>query len=345
MKNVGNIYISIFAGGMILLSGLLASGCKNRPKMVLNEKKMIELIADLKLAEAYASIQINGQNPVERREELSKSVLAAHNVTQEQFDSTLVWYGRNLDEYAEIYEKVDKRLLEKRKKLLKDGDETFVENEGDNLWSFQLNGVLTTLGTSDGWIFSIPEPGLQKGDRLEWRMHINSASTPMVGVLGVDYEDGTSEAVTTYFTNRPMIDLSFQTDTSKIVNRVYGTMRVKKQENMPLFADSISLRRLPFDSLEFNKFRSQKRYGYPIRVTKEDRERKAITDSIRKDSLRNSNLKLSENIKDTTKITSEETHINNNSKKELKSVSSLPIKTGSAKSIEKQDDKNIRVRK
>lgn len=284
MKCKRRSYCKVVAGGILLFSGLLPFSC-SRPKEVLSEKEMIELIADLKLAEAYSNSQSGSSNPVERREELAKSVLAAHNVTQEQLDTTLGWYGRNLDKYSELYEKVDKRLLEKRKRLLSD-DASTIQKEGDNLWIYEKNGVISTLGNSDGWIISIAEPELTGGDRVEWSMHLKTVSTPLVGVLGVDYEDGTGEAVTSYFTNRQHIDLSLQTDTGKVISRLYGSMRLKKTETDPLFVDSIALRRMPYDSIEYVRFRSQKRYGYPVRITQEDRKRKATADSLRQDSIR-----------------------------------------------------------
>lgn len=282
-KGVSNI--SALAGGIIILSGLLASGC-NRQKDVISEKEMVELITDLKLAEAYSNNQLGGPMHAEARQELANSILAAHNVTQEQLDSTLGWYGRNLDKYSELFEKVDKRIVDKRKRLMKDTEKGDTHEEGDNLWPYQKNGVISSLGNSDGWILSISEPDLRVGDRLEWSIHLKDVTMPMIGVLGVEYDDGTSEAVTSHFTNRQHVDISLQTDTAKTVTRVYGTMRRKNKEIQPLYADSISLHKIPFDSIEYNKFRSQKKYGYPVRITQEDRIQKAKADSIRQDSIR-----------------------------------------------------------
>lgn len=297
MITIRNRHIQAMAGGILLLSGLLASGCKQQKEKVLSEKEMVDLIVDLKLAEAYANTQLTGPNPSEQRRELAKSVLAEHNVTQEQLDTTLGWYGRNLDKYAELYEKVDKRLLQKRKKLMKDTESDVAEKEGDNFWLYGKNGIISSLGNNDGWVFSLSDPDLNRGDRLEWIMHVNNTSAPLMGVLGVDYDDGTSEAVSTYFTNRRHIELSLQTDTGKTAQRIYGTMRLKKYENLPLFADSIALRRLPYDSLEYSRFRSQRRYGYPVRITQEDRKLKAKADSLRRDSIKKASELRSDSIK------------------------------------------------
>ena len=285
MMNKGISHKSVIAGGIIILSGLLASGC-GRKKEVIGEKEMVDLITDLKLAEAYSNNQLGGPHHAENREDLANGVLAEHGVTREQLDSTLGWYGRNLDKYAELYEKVDKRLVEKRKQLMKDAGESELAKGGDNLWPYGLNGVISSLGTTDGWILSINDPELNSGDRLKWSMHLKDMTMPMTGVLGVEYADGTAEAVSSHFTNRQHVELSLQTDTSKTVSRVYGTMRRKTQETQPLFVDSIRLHRLPFDSLEYTRFRSQKKYGYPVRITQEDRKQKAMRDSLRQDSIK-----------------------------------------------------------
>ncbi len=297
MMNIRNRHIQAIAGGILLLSGLLASGCKEKKEKVLSEKEMVDLIVDLKLAEAYANTQLNGPNPSEQRRALAKSVLAQHNVTQEQLDTTLGWYGRNLDEYAELYEKVDKKLLQKRKKLMKDSEGDLANKEGDNFWLYGKNGIISSLGNNDGWVISLSDPDLHRGDKLEWTMHINNPSTPLVGVLGVDYDDGTSEAVSSFFTNRQHIELSLQTDTGKTAQRIYGTMRLKKSDDTPLFADSIALRRLPYDSVEYVRFRSQRKYGYPVRITQEDRRLKAKADSLRRDSIKKASELRADSIK------------------------------------------------
>lgn len=273
-------YICSAALGLLLLVS-----CRNRQSGLIGEKDMVEIMTDMQLAEAYASNQITGKDRDERRLELADAVLASHGVTQEQLDSTLQWYGRNLDDYSKLYEKVDKRLLSKKKELTKDDQSRSEETVGDNLWPFNSHGVVTPLGISDGWILALSNPEIQRGDRLIWKLHLSDASTPLNGVLGVEYSDGTSEASSTFFTNRKSVELSLQTDTGKNVERIYGTMRFKEKVEGSLFADSISLRKIPYDSLEYYRGRSQKRYGLPVRRDFEKERRKQIADSLRRDSI------------------------------------------------------------
>lgn len=277
--------IKAIAGGILILSGLIASGCGGK-KEVLSEKEMVNLITDLKLAEAYVNNNMGGQDIAQKREELEKSVMAAHHVTPEQLDSTLGWYGKNLDKYAELYEKVDKRLLEKRRKLMKVGAENTMPIKGDNLWPYAKNGMISSLGNSDGWILSIENPDIGKGEKVVWSMNLKDQTIPLNGVIGVEYEDGTAEANSTYFINRQKLELSLHSDTAKTVKRLYGSIRMKNEETNPLYVDSISILKFAYDSLEYSRYRSQKKYGYPVRITQADRRKKLIMDSLKQDSIK-----------------------------------------------------------
>lgn len=271
--------------GAVSLGLIIFMSCKTRPSGIISEKDMVNIIVDMQLAEAYSSSQITGKDREERRLELADAILASHGVTQEELDSTLQWYGRNLDDYSKLYEKVDKQLLAKRKELTKGEEQRSGNLPGDNLWPYGSNGVVTPLGNSDGWVFSMKDPEIGKGDRLIWKFHFTDNTTPLNGVLGVEYADGTSEASTSFFTNRNSVELTMQTDTGKSVKRIYGSMRFKEKLENIVFADSISLQKTPYDSLEYYRGRSQKRYGLPVKRDLEKERKRHVADSLRRDSI------------------------------------------------------------
>lgn len=246
----------------LLSSLLLLAGCVTKPKGVIREKKMVSLLADMQLAEAYATAEVYGEDVEFRRKELSGGVLEAYGVSQKDLDTTLSYYGRNLDEYYELYEKVNKELEKRRKKELK--DRVVMPDDGvKNLWPFGQHSIVSSLGGSDSWILSIDDAKLDRGESLEWKMFMTPVQN-VAGVLGVEYEDGSSESVNQTFTARSKISLNLQTDTGKTVKRIYGTMRLKDQRSLPLFVDSISLSHMPYDSLIYGRYRNQKRH-FPMR--------------------------------------------------------------------------------
>lgn len=260
---------------------IAAASCSRRPKNILNEKEMISLMADLQLAEAYSNTQpTNSDNGLDRYS-LAKSVMSAHGVTQEQLDTTLGWYGRNLDEYVELYAKVDRELIKRKRALAKKQGETVGTKDANDLWPYTKNGVITPFGLTDGWVVSLNEPEIDKGDRLEWRMRV-SENIDISGALGVEYKDGSGETAVSSKIRDNRFEITLQTDSSKVVERIYGTFLVKDRSRLPLFADSIRLSRIPFDSLEYKTYRSQKRYAAPLRkeLPKEEEKKEEKTDSV-----------------------------------------------------------------
>ncbi len=271
--------------GIMLLAALTLCGCSNKPKGTISERKMVRIMADMQLAEAYANtVGMNHYSQGEERSDLGKGILEARGVTQEQLDSTLAWYGRNIDDYTELFEKVDKEINSRRKKIMRQTGVDEVVNSADILWPYASHGVLSTLGNTDAWVLSLESPNLNKGDILEWTLRL-SENTQINGVLGVEYDDGTSDAFVQLLTgNRKKYEIRLQTDTSKIVNRIYGSLRLRDNSAKPIYADSIMLRKLPFDSLEYNKHRSLRHYGAPARIKpKVERKDSVSTDSIKKE--------------------------------------------------------------
>lgn len=73
------------------------------------EEKMIDIIVDMHLSDQI----IRKYDPVDRdsmREELSKTLLKVHNVTQEQLDTNLYIYQYDLTSYRDMTIKVVQKL-------------------------------------------------------------------------------------------------------------------------------------------------------------------------------------------------------------------------------------------
>lgn len=257
-------------------------GCSGKSSDVIPENRFIDLMADMQLAEAYADNNPDGRDIMTRRNELAKSVLSGYGVTQDQIDSTLSWYGKNIDKYSELYEKVDKRIAEKRAAIEKDG-KPVQEISGDDLWPYSRHGFISSLGANDGWILSIRHPEIKKGDRLTWTMKPDNMTKQFNGVLGVEYEDGSSEAVNTQISMSNIVELTLQTDSGKNVERIYGSVLLKTKPERPVFVDSISLRRIPYDSLEYSRYRYQRKYGIMIPSKKEKKD--TVESKEKKDSV------------------------------------------------------------
>ena len=253
MKNKKALSIFIF--------GVILTACGDRPSNVLPEDKMVSLMVDMELAEAYSSTQSSSSS--DERVELGKRVLEAHKVSQETLDTTLAWYGRNMDEYSSLFEKVDKEIIKRRKKYTEVPGEK--QKEVDNLWPYTTHLVLSPLSGQDVFSFNIPRPEIDKGDVLELTFHLPNPSE-MKGTFGVEYINGEGEAIVSNTSSRNSVKMTLQTDSANEVSRIYGFLNFKNRQSFPLYIDSLSIRANEIDTLNYrSNRRSQKKYGaFPV---------------------------------------------------------------------------------
>lgn len=246
---------------VILLSiafALVMGACVRRPKGVLSDKEMASVVADLKLAEAY----LQNQSPVNvsaNRDRLMEYVMEKHGLTREQFDSTMSWYGRNVDAYYAMCDLADKELAKKKKKV---AGATSVEIETSDLWPYQRQAYLSTLSGSDALEFSLPTSEVSKGDRINLKFRINN-STSGNAILGVEYEDGEKSYFSRVLSNVKRLDLTLQTDTGKSVSRIFGNFLLSDSYSLPVWLDSIYLQVLPFDSTQYYIINTNRKYREP----------------------------------------------------------------------------------
>lgn len=232
---------------------LLSVGCSKRPKNILSEDKMVKVMVDLQLAEAYersgnAHDYLKGKD----REMLGRGILMQHGVTVEEMDSTLAWYGRNMDEYPKLYKKIDAELNKRQLKYARAAGESENEGSSADLWPYSRHFVLDDKSLTDGLVIDIPVTDLAPGDKITWKMLVDGASSRSLSI-GVDYENGTSEV---YKISNSSFDkwseLSLQTDSTLSVNRIFAIAEFRNPTRRILI-DSIQLLHYPFNHEEYRK--------------------------------------------------------------------------------------------
>ncbi|NLC86116.1 MAG: DUF4296 domain-containing protein [Bacteroidales bacterium] len=95
---------------LLIVMGILISSCQNRPKEVLNRKRMEQLMYDVYIAEATIEHDYESFNSSEKKEAYINKVFAENNVTQAQWDSSLSWYSDKIDLYLKMNDSVKARL-------------------------------------------------------------------------------------------------------------------------------------------------------------------------------------------------------------------------------------------
>lgn len=236
---------------ILSIGGLLAAGCSDRPKGILSEDKMVEVMTDIQIAEAYErSGEADGYLHGRGRETLGRGVLMQHGVTQEEMDSTLAWYGRNMDEYSNLYKKIDAELNKRQLKYARAAGESESEGSSADLWPYGRHYMLDDRSVTDGIVATIPTNELAPGDKLTWKMSVEGADSRNL-TLGVDYSDGTSE--TYRHTNRGSdrwVEVSLQTDSILEVDRIF-LIADFEHSGARVLIDSVQLTHIPFNREEY----------------------------------------------------------------------------------------------
>ena len=99
-------------------SALLFASCDRTPDYVIKPDDMASLLVDIHKGEGVVDLNSSAYRSDSARKVLKQSIYMRHGVTAEQVDTSLVWYGHNIEKYIEVYDKVIAQL----EKELKDAD-------------------------------------------------------------------------------------------------------------------------------------------------------------------------------------------------------------------------------
>lgn len=83
--------------------------CDNRPFRVLSGKKMEAVLFDMYIAQAETDNNRDVFSDSARKHDLLNAVFRKHKITQADFDSSLIWYSDNLEQYVKVNEKIIQR--------------------------------------------------------------------------------------------------------------------------------------------------------------------------------------------------------------------------------------------
>ena len=234
---------------MALLATTLLAACSNVPDGILSEKKMQGVLTDMLLAEAMVNVDYNTYKSDTMKLALYESVFRKHDITQAVYDSSLVWYGRNLDIYMEVYNRV-LADLNKRINNLGDvqADAAPVSNRDSvDIWPRRSYLVLSPTSVFNGVTFDIrPETNYSSGSSFVlgmrvWGLNNKMAYKPEVR-LSADQGD-TTLTVNSKITKDGYHETILKTIPTKKVKRVFGYIRMDNMDTTyyKVYIDSLSL--------------------------------------------------------------------------------------------------------
>lgn len=227
----------------------LLVGCSSRPSVVLDKEKMARLLVDIHKAEVVAETNTRVYNDSLKRV-LRQSVYAKYGVTQDQVDTSLSWYGYNIKQYMEVYD----RSIEILEKDLEKARETAGTTTGTSNVNVTFDGDSVDVWTAERMRrFSVDMPSniisfnmtrdqyWEKGDAYTLRPKMVGMNGPLEVVMVVEYRDGSYDYVTRNLNGEGWQSLTLLTDSVKEARSVFGTIGYKPRIGETVFVDSITL--------------------------------------------------------------------------------------------------------
>lgn len=200
MLSQPNKTLSQFVSVFLLI--LLLSACDSRPRGVMNEKKMTEVFTELHKLDGVLFEKGILYGQYLERNKYYIGLLKKYDITQAEFDSSLVWYTKHPKKYEKIYENVLVNLTQLDKDI-KSGkyhhvDSTTASKINLNIWNKRTLYNLTKDSARTHLDFEITNNNLMLGDVYELKFlqriaRVDSSKNQHV-VLRINYINGKSDS-------------------------------------------------------------------------------------------------------------------------------------------------------
>ena len=234
---------------LIIVALTVLAACSRTPGYVLSEERMASLMADIYLGDAVVENDGRAFNTDSLRKVLMQSIYAKHGVTREEVDTSLYWYGHNIQAYMEMCKRTEELLQARIDEAEKAGGKaekaprrTSLDGDSVNVW----NGVRTRRNSrqlvSDFIAFNLStDKNWERGDRYTLSVKGLNTHRPVTLNMAVDYNDGTTEY--RWFTGpaEGMNRLLLVLDSAKVASTIYGTIHYAPAPDEVSYLDSISL--------------------------------------------------------------------------------------------------------
>ncbi|MCC8143591.1 MAG: DUF4296 domain-containing protein [Tannerellaceae bacterium] len=253
MRNNSRIYYIILS----VLTLLLAVACGKTPRGVLSEKKMQSVYLDMQLAEAMINADSKEYADVEKKEALYESVFRKHKITQAVYDSSLVWYGANLDVFVRVYDRVLKDISQMQKDLSDMPADPGPASGRDsvNIWNRRPSLVFEPNSPFNAVVFDIkPEASYLPGsifvlDLDVWGVNPGMAHYPEIKIHA-EHAD-TTIMVNDRITQDGPHQTVLRSHATKRIRRIYGIIRMDNTGPWSygkIYVDSIRLMKYNYGS-------------------------------------------------------------------------------------------------
>lgn len=261
MKSI--FYISVLLGVLFL------GGCRKTPSHVIPPGKMASLLTDIYKSESTMDMNYKDYRADSSKIALREAIYRRHKVTEEDFDTSLYWYGHNIEEYMNVYDDVIERLQKEIDLSDAEVSRTTVTAIGDSVDAWMLSprfAVTNNIVTKNLSFELFHDDNWEKGDNYTWNIKIIHTQSPVEMLLGAAYEDGLIEWITNTANENGRFSYTFVPDSTKNLERVFGNINFTPQGKEIVFVDSISLIRTRTNRQNYHKRFSQKKVNPKVRM-------------------------------------------------------------------------------
>ncbi len=220
---------------LIILPLFLFFACENKPEGIISKGKMEDVLYDYHLVQGM----LNYMTPMERDEKSQyylDAVFEKHNITQAQFDSSLVWYNKNTEDLRDIYKELKTRYDDLNKELqLQNGNNDMMavfSTGGDttNIWGSKNIMVLRNSDLLNKESFSIKsDTSFHRGDTyvLMCKSNVilenkNERKEFIYIGLNVTYKNGKTIGTTRQTTSSSNQQIQLTTNDTTDIDKVSG---------------------------------------------------------------------------------------------------------------------------
>ncbi|WP_455585051.1 DUF4296 domain-containing protein [Bacteroides sp.] len=278
----------------IILLVVFIAGCKvRRPSDVLPESTMENLLYDYHIAKAMGDNLPYNENY--KKVLYADAVFKKYGTNKAVFDSSMVWYTRNTDVLAKIYEKVSKRLKAQQNSinhLIAIRDKKPMTSEpGDSIdvWAWERMKRLTGMPTDNKLTFVLPsDTNFKERDTLVWEVRYRflegKPDTTLAALMAmqITYENDSIISKTKKISGSGVQSISLQSDTLGTIREVKGFIYYPREKTpRTLLTDQITLMRYHSNDTLYALNDSLKNDSLKLKPTKEAKiETKENADAV-----------------------------------------------------------------
>ncbi len=227
------------------LAVLALSACSKVPSGVIAPEEMAQLLADIHTGESVIDMNRMEFSSDSAKQAYKQSVYARHGVTAEQVDSSFGWYGRNISQYMEVYDRtieiLDRRLIETGNRIAADAALSIAGDSVD-VWPNPRFITFNSHMPSRFATFSFAaDENWEPGDSYTWRAKFFNHALDSRWTIAVEYTDGSVEYIARKFSGDGWNQLVIHTDSTLTARRGFGFFEGEGKSGTDLRLDSIEM--------------------------------------------------------------------------------------------------------